>query len=348
MYLLNTLFFVISLTILILHSCIYRGLRATFNFFIFGFLWISLIIGTVISAFHITLKLNEGIPSSFVFATNTSFILSIGLLTVFYISWHLSEKIISRFLIFNKRLFPILAFLSLALIYILPFCIEIVKTDIKMWHPKINIPVFGSSLFSEYAFFISRYFLFFINNLLIAFLVFFLIEYSRYRDSVWKSIFIFLLFIHFWIVRFLPAKVLSELSIITLFFCAIIILLAIFNPLPFEYEKFNCKKINLKRNSLVENFLDKMPLFILFFLVSMVSIDALFIKKWLFILSDIPLILLMLLSIRRFPIFFVYILTLFLIIFWRIKSIFIVTPVFIFILLQICERLISRNSVTSK
>ncbi|MDO8602525.1 MAG: hypothetical protein Q7O04_01595 [Candidatus Omnitrophota bacterium] len=339
-------FLLTSLLMLIAHSYVYKGLRVTVNFFIFGFLWISLVIGAIIITFNIPLKFKEGISPFFVFGTTASFLISIGILIIFYISWHMSEKVLSRFVILNKRLFPILLLSGLTTIFLLPYCIEAAKININTWQQGVGLLVFKDFSFKEYTFFISRYWNFFMNNFLIAFSTFFLIEYSKYKNTNWNPVFVLALFVHFWIMRFLPIETSGITSIVNLFLFGALLLLSIFSSLSFEYDRTDYdKNSRLKNLSWLMRILDIMPIFIIAILVFMAGINTLILKKWLHIIFIIPVGFLILLSIPRVPFSFIFISALLPVFIWKTKSIFIILPVLVYLLFQITERSIKRSSV---
>ncbi|MDO8602524.1 MAG: hypothetical protein Q7O04_01590 [Candidatus Omnitrophota bacterium] len=335
----------IALFLLIMHSYFLREKRITLNFFIFAFILAFLKEGSIrkeaIYEAYPYLKLygfSNDVP---VFVA--SLIATIGWVFTFYISWCIAEKILRRIDCFKNKIFATLLMSSFVVIGV-SYCIEVTAMNIQWWHWDIH-PLAQKNLFvGSYSFLPIGAWLFFSLSFLIAF---FLIECSKYRNSRWKAIFLFIPFIYGWSVYYygprVPLLPIGTMNVVGLFMFTILFL-SLLNQLSFEhgYIDYNHKVL---KNTPILYFLNKAPVFVLLLMLSIVIIVDLFvISKPILLISIIPLLFLLFLSIKKIPLQLIVIIALAVIISdkLRLRAIFTIVPMIFFLILWMFSKIKER------
>ena len=294
----------IAILLLITHSYFLRGPRVTFNFFFFSFLWAfmkevhaprSPIIFPVPYEF-LDLRVSVGV---------SQFTASIGWVFAFYLSWCLAELILKRIDYYKDRLFAILL-LSVIIIGSISYCMETPAIAVGWWKWKA-VDLFLADYLILCPFLAIFAWMSFGMHFLVAF---FLIELSRYRDASWKCIFFLLPAVHIWIMRFFGGKKPVEME--GTIVLSILIILAFLSRLRIEYgsvEESAEKAVLPNRRGLVP-FVYWIPVAMALFMVLVALILELAVaKNPVLVISLLPILLFVVLSIKKIPFIFPFILS---------------------------------------
>ena len=309
----SILFFFITILaavgVLTFHSYFFRGARITFNFFFFLFLyayrWVRKIDefapwrppSKEIRILEIT-PLATGEPSSASLSFYLLLIITLGWIFTLYISWALAERILNRIEIFKGRIFTTILLSGLILGGIC-YSIETAAIGSDSLRLKFHDPMFASFLIGAPFSSIRAHFYFVIYFLA----AYFLIECSKYRRVNWKCIFFLLPFISLWYFQFIHPKLSQKMAIILL------PSLAILSPLKFEYGKAEWPE-SVKLSLTIRRLLTNIPLFMMLFMLGFVTIvDLTVIKQPALLVSVLPAVFFLLLSIKKIPFSFILILS---------------------------------------
>lgn len=341
----NILFLLISasiaLILLIIHSYLYRGTRITLNFFIFAFIWAFLKEGSAPPPSHPYLKLyeflNQNIPLSFAYWTAT-----IGWIFTFYISWCISEKILQRIDFFKNKIFSTLFICGIVIMGI-SYSIETTAINIGWWRWNINHKTLQNLFIGGYSLFTLEAWLFFTLIFLTAF---FLIECSKYRKANWKIIFIILPFIYSWVILHIGPRMPTfskEIIGVIIFLILPLTLLAFFNYLPFEYDGIIGQRPHQRTK--IHLVFKELPLLIMLFMLSIVvGIDLFILKNPILLISALPVIFILLLSIKEIPFYIIFIFSLLALSWGKEKMIIPILPVIVVFLFWGINRLHIGNA----
>ncbi|MDO8602526.1 MAG: hypothetical protein Q7O04_01600 [Candidatus Omnitrophota bacterium] len=259
----------------------------------------------------------------------------------------MAEKIIGRIISFQKKIFPTL-FVCSAVIISISYSIETTAINIGWWKWNIDHQTFKDLFIGGYSLRALEAWLFFTMVFLAAF---FLIECSKYRDADWKSIFIVLPFIYSWaILRIGPREpsVFREITAVIVYLIAPLIFSSFLSPLSFKYGKIEQGIFEKqKKSSLI---LKEFPsLIVLFMLLVVACIDLFILKSYILLISAIPVIFVMLLSIKKIPFYIVFILSSFILFLGKEKMIIPTLPaivVFVFWVVNIFKiHFLNKESV---
>lgn len=309
------------MSFLIIHSYIYRGMRFTASFFILSFLWASLQVEVIVNVLNIS-DINKMLPL-FVFNSITTFTSILLYIALIYISFYLADKIIGRMILFQDKIFPNLILTSL-IMFSFMYLLEIIFINNISWmhESKHLIKLLDLSIRAKKSWFI--YNIYFLSPLGL----FYLTECSTLRNSNWKALFIFIIFIQYRINIFLINNSFFIVAIEEnlLLFCLVI--LAFLNGLPFERGNIE-EKIKNRKNLFTLAMKDIPLLLILFVLLAMLYIGLIVLGRPAFILPAIPIIFITLLAIRIIPFAIVFILSLLAIIWGKEKIFMPLLPVII-------------------
>ena len=287
----------IAVGFLILHSYFLRGFRITFNFFLFAFLcaFRKECFTLNISSRSTYDYLNSNLSNFWPVLTATA-----GWLFAFYIGWSMAETILKKrkIVLFEGKIFATLLLAGLV-IGSISYCLETTGIAIGWWQWKsidlrlANFLTKSPLTAFEAWFFFSIYFL----------SAYFLIECSKYRRVNWKCIFFLLPFISLWYFQFIHPKLSQKMAIILL------PSLAILSPLKFEYGKAEWPE-SVKLSLTIRRLLTNIPLFMMLFMLGFVTIvDLTVIKQPALLVSVLPAVFFLLLSIKKIPFSFILILS---------------------------------------
>ncbi len=222
--------------------------------------------------------------------------------------------------------------------------------NIEWWHWD-TYPLAQKDLFvGRYSFLPIGAWLFFSLSFLIAF---FLIECSKYRNNHWKSIFLFIPFIYGWSVYYygprVPLLPIGTMNVVGLFMLTILFL-SLFNRLSLEhgYIDYNHKVL---KNTVILYFLNNIPIFVLLLMLSIVIIVDLFvINKPILLISIVPLLFLLFLSIKKIPLQLIIIIALAVIISdkLRLRAMFTIVPMIFFLILWMSSKIKERIYTVEK
>jgi len=289
---------VILLVLLIAHSYLSKGARTTAIFFLFAF--------TMMFYKEFIQRFSAPLPGQhFVFLIKniplavSCIAVVAGWIITFYLSWYFSERILLRFDNFKKRFFTTLAF-SLVVTASICFCLENLGVSIGWWAWSLRTVGIERFLMDCDKYAISgwtRWSFIFLST-------FFLVECSRYRSVKWKGIF-FLIPItlligfryHFGFYQYI--KVLQFASLNTFFLCFV-------SPLRMDCVTSPSIKLNPK----LLKYTDQIPLFVLLFILLFVTTSEVFVLRYpALLISTIPLLMIILLSIKELRLSFIVLLS---------------------------------------
>jgi len=328
----------IAILLLIIHSYFLRGPRVTFNFFFFAFLWAfmkevhaprSPIIFPVPYEF-LDLKVPMGV---------SQLTASIGWVFAFYLSWCLAELILKRIDYYKDRLFAVLL-LSVIIIGSISYCMETPAIAVGWWKWKA-VDLFLANFLILCPFLAIFAWMSFGMHFLVAF---FLIELSRYKDASWKCIFFLLPAVHIWIMRFLGGKKPVEMEgAIALF---ILIILAFLSRLRIEYGRVEDaleNDLSPIKNRLF-SFIYWIPVAMALFMVLIALILELAVaKNPVLVISLLPVLLFVVLSIKKIPFIIPFILSAIGVVFTKLFPLTIIS-FFIFLFWVISKLKIKKTS----
>lgn len=222
--------------------------------------------------------------------------------------------------------------------------------NIGWWHWDIETLNNKDLFIGGYSFMPIGAWLFFCFSFLATF---FLIECSRYRKSYWQSLFLFIPFLYGWSVYYYGPRV-SILPIgtieVTGVFMLLISSLAIFNRLPFEYGNNIDYQSRYIKNINVSSFLRNIPIFVLLLMISIVLIaDFSIINRPILIISAIPLLFLLSLSVKRIPLQLIIMAALTIIISddLQLRSLFAIMPLMLFFILWLFSKSKEKDRKTT-
>jgi hypothetical protein len=287
-----------GLVLLVIHSYFLRGPRTTFNFFFFAFLWAmrkessllpseTAIAGSLAPPYELVRSSGQPIFLSV-------FTVVIGWIFAFYLSWCLAELILRRINYYKDRLFPTLL-LSALIIGSISYCMETPAIAVGWWQWRMDVPEFSIFLkgypyvaFSAW-FFCGIYFL----------SAFFLIECSKFRETNWKGVFFLIPFMHVWTIYLFgngfPRIIERTLTV------SILIILAFLSRMKIEHGRMQegtVKTVPPRMARLLHYIPVAMALFMI--LVALM-LELVIVKDPVLIISLLPVLLFVILSIKKIP-----------------------------------------------
>ncbi|MBU1923919.1 MAG: hypothetical protein KJ710_06680 [Candidatus Omnitrophica bacterium] len=328
---------VVLLALLIVHSYASKGIRTTVIFFLLAF--------TMMFYKEFILHFSVSSPvQNFVFlikntpvAVNSMAVVA-GWMITFYLSWYFAERILLRFDNFKKRLFTMLV-CGLVVTISICYCLENLGVGMGWWTWRFHTPG------------IERFLMDCDKNAIggwtrwsfIFLLTFFLIECSRYRSAKWKGAFLLIPVTllagyryHFGFYQY--AKVLYFAVLNTFFFC-------FSSPLQMDYITGHFIKLNSK----LLKYINQIPLIVLLFMLLFVAISEVFVLKYpALLISTIPLLMIILLSIKELPLFFIVIFSGAISIILKEKMFISFMPVIFVVLLWGAERAIKKAHISKR
>ncbi len=315
----------ILLALLILHSYLTRGVRITVNFFLFAFMVMfnKEVFGSVL----------YNIPKHYYFFTKDSpaiigqLTAVIGWMITFYLSWCFSELVLLRFNNFKNRLFTTLSF-SLIVTMSICFFLETFGISMGLWHwsfysPSLEpfltkFPIQGVEAWMHMSFMFL--------------LPFLLIECSKYKLSNWKGIFFFIPIVYFWVTPFINIKnfeTMINFAIINIMF------FSFFSRLQIEFGTI--RQVNLSLKPL--KYINQIPFIVLVLMLSFVAIcEIFFLKQPFLLITTIPLLVILLLSIKRISLLHVSILSLVMFIIFKEKATLSLIPIIFALMLWVIDK----------
>ena len=330
----------ILLILLVLHSYIIRGFRVTAVFFLFAFtlmLFKEVALPAFVKKFVLPSLINThpSLPRQhYVFLLkNVPEIISksavvIGWMITFYLSWYFAEQVLSRFSIFKKRFFAMLAF-SMIVAACVSYCLENFSMAMGWWIWRFYTPSFERFLMNCPIEAIGGW----THMSLIFLFTFFLMECSGYKTAKWKNIFFLtplipILFCFFFGFRNLI--VMLDFAVVN------VILFAFLSP-----AQFFCVPIKLRSaSSKILPYINQLPLIVLLLMLLYITVIEVFLLKQPFLLiSTAPLLIIILLSIRKLSLFYMLILTIGMFIILKEKAVFPSIPVIFAIILWGIEKI---------
>ncbi len=315
----------ILLALLILHSYLTRGVRITVNFFLFAFMMMfnKEVVGTVL----------YNIPKHYQFLIkDTPAIIgqlttAIGWMITFYLSWCFSELILLRFNNFKKRLFTTLAF-SMIVVMSICFCLENFGVSEDLWHWSFYSPTLEPFLVNCEINAIRGW----MHMSFMFLLPFLLIECSKYKLTNWKGIFFFIPLVYFWVAPFIGLKnfsIMMDFAIINIMF------FSFFTRLQIEFGTI--RQVNSSLKPL--KYINQIPFIVLVLMLSFVAVrEVFFLKQPFLLITTIPLLVILLLSIKKIPLFCVSILTLVMFIIFKEKATLSLIPIIFALMLWVFDK----------
>lgn len=332
---------IISIALLMAHSYFKRGFRLTFNFFLFALIAaMRKETGTFFGSGPLMLKGSPfffpetGIPFVISFLTVIS-----GWVLTFYIAWALSEKITERLGYFNNKIFPTLLFAGM-IVGGMSYAIETVGVNIGWWAWKFHDGRFSDFLAGNAHFFaIEAWFYFAVHFLM----VYFLIECSRFKKLGWKCIFLLIYFIRTWTIVFSGGSDLLRIAEERVMLCLLIVL-SFSAPLEFDFPVLKFPK---KISFLSYKLFNAMPFLVIFNVIGvLVFLSMTKIKNIQLIISFFPLIVLVLLAIKRINLMVMIIFCLCLLIYGGNKAVPAMLPVVLFGIFRLIDKVMPAKYKT--
>ncbi len=288
--------------LLILHCYLYRGMRLTFAFF--GCVLLHSFGRQVVYTF--TRRLS-GSLTYFVLGTpfkifSLPLVVYMGWAITFYLSWYLAERILKKIGRFSDRIFPTIIW-SMLIAGALSYCIETTAFRAGWWLWTRFDPRFKEFLLVPYSS-LQAWF----SNTAQFLLIFFLSECSEYKKQWWR---VFLYTFAIWMVVII-AVIYSPINfgqfalvikIYHLIRILLPILLMFFYPIKLQFTGLG------PRGSERKEFLyNALPLFTLsLILFTCIIIDILIIRKPELLISKLSLVLLIMLSIKKMPLWLIFV-----------------------------------------
>ncbi|MBN2482671.1 MAG: hypothetical protein JXD21_00550 [Candidatus Omnitrophica bacterium] len=198
----------LSIPLLIVHSRRLRGRRLTVSFFVSSFLFgLAKETGSFISipgvfSHPAPFIHTSGMPLSLAIV-NTA----IGWMIVFYLSWHLAERIFDRIRKSSPEIFPLILVAAM-IVAAFAYGIEEAAVGCHWWRWHFFDPL-GSGYLTEHVhpFALSAWFYFSISF----FTPYFLIECSRFKKTGWKYLFFLLPFTRVYTMLFIGRDIPREM-----------------------------------------------------------------------------------------------------------------------------------------
>lgn len=337
----NPIIFFISenllLILLILHSCLTRGGRITLKFFLYAFIFMSFkeivlpaipVIWPKITSAPMMLNrhyrfLITGAPD---IAYRTSVV--IGWLVTFYLSWHFSEKIVSRFAGFKGRIFSILAF-SLIITASICYSLENFGISMGLWSWRIYFPEFEPFLMNCPLHAIEGW----VHMSMIFLSLFFITECSRYKSAKWKPLCLPFLLISFILLPFLNLGggiLRLDLAAIGIIFFSFLIKL-----------RMECRHERPAAPRYPE-YINLIPLIVILSMASFMIIYELFILRHPpLVISIMPMLIVALLSVTGLPLLYIFIFSAVMLIVFGEKAAFAAIPAVFAVVLAGADRLLN-------
>ncbi len=330
-----------GLILLIIHSYYKRGFRLTFNFFLLSFIAgmrkeAGTFLGTPISKMKY--------PTPFVHPHDYPLVFSVvnttvGWMLAFYLSWCIAEKITAKLPYFKGKILPTLFFSGLV-VAALSYAIEATAINIGWWKW-----VFFDKHFSDYfvggvhLFALSAWFYFAVHFLA----PFLLIECSNFRKADWKCLFFLIPFLRTCTMIFLGSDLPRMLY--EFIFFILLTALMISNPLDFNYPEFQARII--KRRFIVK-LIRAFPLIVsLLILLVLIYVDLVKVGDGSLLISLLPLILLIMLSLRLLSPWFVALSIAILVLVFGKVAIPALIPVLVFLFLSVLGKFLNMQQKTA-
>ena len=295
------LFALAGLILLIVHSFIFRGARTTVIFFIGGFLY-GIFKGNAPTFWKFLKYIFYGTtnvqPHPYFFTNpiikigEAPLIECLGWTFTFYLSWTLSEKILSKTNSYNNKIFPTLL-LSCMISSTICYSIETACIVGGLWQWLAPLWQHQSNCFIGIPPHAIMAWFYAASDML---LVFFLIECSKYRIAPWKLVFLPLFAVHQGFVGLFFTK--SARHTEEYFLIIILIALAFLNKMDFISGNIKITKRmeDLKFHTLL-NYLPETALFLM--LIVVFIIEIILKCKPEFIVTSLPLFFVFLLSVPK-------------------------------------------------
>ncbi len=288
---------ILSIGIFMLHAYSKYGGRATFNFFFFSF-FVATIKEGPMRINGIWMK-NPAMPYEFVrgqpaIIVNT-FLAMFGWVFTFYLGWYIADKISRRLYPAKVRIFTLI-FLAGLVTASIGYAVEATAIGSGWWHWTLE-DIRMSRFLVGIPFIAVVTWMHFPTQYLFA--PYFLINFSKFKDTSWKGVFFIIPLIHSLTADFKPEFVRVNLEYLAL---AVLIILAFISPLRFDYPKV---KLPILPNFLKFKWLEFAPMLIAFFLLFILMfLDLVKVQNVRLLISLLPLLILILFSIRRIPLSF--------------------------------------------
>ncbi len=330
-----------GLILLIIHSYHKRGFRITFNFFLFSFIAgmrkeAGTFLGTPISKMKY--------PTPFVHPNDYPLAFSvvnttIGWMLAFYLSWYIAEKITDKLPYFKGKILPTLFFSGLV-VAALSYAIEATAINIGWWKW-----VFFDKHFSDFLvggvhlFALSAWFYFTVHFLA----PFLLIECSDFRKAGWRCLFFLIPFLRTCTMIFLGSdlpRMLYEFA-----FFILLVALMISNPLDFNYPEFRSRII---KRRFIAKLIEALPLIVsLLILLVLIFVDLVKVGDASLLISLLPLVLLIMLSLRSLSLWLVILFMAILGLVFGKVAMPAVIPVLVFLFLSVLGKLLNIQQKTA-
>ncbi|MDD4894171.1 MAG: hypothetical protein PHW54_02525 [Candidatus Omnitrophica bacterium] len=319
--------------LLMAHSYIIRGARITITFFLFAFALmfykesirplldnVSFIQVTFPRSYELLIQNVPGLVRQLTVIT--------GWMITFYLSWCFSEQILLRFNNFKKKLFPALVFSLMATASIC-YCMETIGANMGWWAWKyytpnlerflMGFPIEAVTGWVHMGFFVLA--------------SFFLMECSKYKTAKWKGVFLLIYLMHLW---FIPVFGFMKYFIAMNFLIINAVFFSFFSSLRLEYPEPRFMGPNHK----LLRYINLLPLLVASLILLFVVISEIFLlKEPQLIISIIPLLTILFLSIKKIPLFFILILSASSFFIMKERAIFSLVPVIFAIMLWAIDKI---------
>ncbi len=315
----------ILLALLILHSYLTRGARITVNFFLFAFM--------LMFNKEVVSSVQYGIPKYYQFLTKDSpaiigqLTTVIGWMITFYLSWCFSELVLLRFNNFKNRLFTTLSF-SLIVTMSISFCLENFAASTGSWYWYFYSPSLEPFLVNCNIEAIEGW----VHMSFMFLLPFLLIECSKYKLTNWKGIFFFIPLVYFWVAPFIGLKnfsIMMDFAIINIMF------FSFFSRLQIEFGTI--RQVNSSLKPL--KYINQIPFIVLVLMLSFVAVcEIFFLKQPFLLITTVPLLVILLLSIKRISLLHVSILSLVMFIIFKEKATLSLIPIIFALMLWVIDK----------
>ncbi len=291
----------ILVCLLAAHSYYKRGSHLTFNFFLFAFI-VTFIKEAPGRRFDGVLAQDHAAPFEFLNPGGSAIIGSlaglVGWIFTFYLGWSMAEAIIKRVEPLSKRVFPLLLLSGLVIMSI-SYSVEATAVRMGWWRWKIEDLRLASFLvgvpfmaFEAWASFSLQYLL----------LPYALIECSSLNKAPWKGAFFAIPFIHNLLAncQLHTLRVLEERSVFLL-----LIIMSFASSLCLDYSTIKIPRATKISNS---GWFKAIPVWVVSAMLSILAFfDIIVLKDYSLFITMLPLLVLILLAVRKIPLYLIVI-----------------------------------------
>jgi len=332
------IFAVIGLIFLIIHSYLTKGRRSTLTFFVFAFIAaltkeVSSFIDPVTSAI---------VPPPFLLPEEHPIILgalhvSLGWVFTFYLGWFFAEKILRKISRAGIRIFPLVILTGLT-VASFAYPIEATGINVGWWAWSFFEERFARFLVGNIHFFaMNAWFFFSVHSLL----PYYFIECSGFRDKPWKNLFILIPILRL-IVMVYAGSVIPRIAYENIFLVFLLLMLFI-DRVKYRPVYSGIPGAEPGPVAAILPFLSTMVV------VGVLTFVNLFvIGKPVIMVSLLPLLLLILLSVRKIPVIAVYAVLPFLFVFFGIKAVPAAFPLLIILMAYFSDMFYRRRVLYEK